>query len=213
MRILLTGASGFIGSTLAPRLLAEGHEVCALTREPGRVRSAISEASEIEVITGDVLTGVGLERAMESVGVAYYLIHSMESPLDGARTHGSFPERERVGARNFAAAARHARVERIVYLGGLLPRHGSVSPHLASRAEVEEILLAHVPASVALRASIVIGAHSRSFRLLVQLVERLPVLTLPAWRRFHTQPIDARDAIEMLAAAARLPTMAGRHWG
>ena len=75
---------------------------------------------------------------------------------------------------------------------------------------MEEILLEHVPDSVALRASIVIGARSRSFRLLVRLVERLPVLTLPAWRRFRTQPIDVRDTIEMLAAAARLPSVGGR---
>ncbi len=210
MRILLTGASGFVGSMLVPRLLAEGHELRALTREPARVRSAISEASEIEVVSGDVLTGAGLERAMAGVDVAYYLIHSMESPPAGTSWQGSFPDRERLGATSFAKQARRAGVERIVYLGGLLPRGGSASRHLASRVEVEEILLAHVPSSVALRASIVIGARSRSFRLLVRLVERLPVLTLPAWRRFHTQPIDVRDTIEMLAAAARLPTVAGR---
>jgi uncharacterized protein YbjT (DUF2867 family) len=210
MRILLTGASGFIGSELAPRLLDEGHDVRALGREPARVRSALTRSSEIEVIRGDVLGDEGLTRAMRGVDVAYYLIHSMESRPTGASRQRAFPERERTGARNFAAAARRAGVGRIVYLGGLLPRGGDASRHLASRAEVEEILLAHVPASVALRASIVIGARSRSFRLLVRLVERLPVLTLPKWRRFHTQPIDARDVTEMLAAAARLSTVAGR---
>jgi uncharacterized protein YbjT (DUF2867 family) len=235
MRILLTGASGFVGSTLAPALLAEGHEVLALARDPDRARRALAEAEawsgrgpvpagmpgvhvapatesahatrEVEVVRGDVLTGEGLARALQGAEVAYYLIHSMES---GTGDRGPFPERERVGAANFAACARRAGVERIVYLGGPLPRAGRPSRHLASRAEVEGILFEHVPASVALRASIVVGARSRSFRLLVRLVERLPVLMLPAWRRFRTRPIDARDAIEMLVAAGHVPAAAGR---
>jgi uncharacterized protein YbjT (DUF2867 family) len=119
-----------------------------------------------------------------------------------------FDERDRIAARNFADAAARAGVGRIVYLGGLLPRAGAASRHLASRDEVERILLAAVPDSLALRASIVIGARSRSFRFLVRLVERLPVLTLPAWRSFRTAPIDERDVIEMLAAAATLPSAA-----
>jgi uncharacterized protein YbjT (DUF2867 family) len=214
MRILLTGVSGFIGSTLAPALLAEGHELRGLTRDPRRAREApsspLASASEIELVRGDVLTGDGLARALAGVEVAYYLIHSMEGSLTGASPPSDFPERERLAARTFAAHARRAGVRRIVYLGGLLPRSGPVSRHLASRAEVEEILFAHVPGSVALRASIVIGVHSRSFRLLVRLVERMPVLTLPAWRRFRTQPIDVRDTIAMLTAAAQLPSVGGR---
>jgi uncharacterized protein YbjT (DUF2867 family) len=240
MRILLTGASGFIGSTLAPTLLGEGHELRALAREPARVHSALaargavstndappgpqapstgdalptrdapSGVPSIEVVRGDVLTGEGLAGALEGVEVAYYLIHSMEGASMGAAPPGGFAERERLAASTFAAHAQRAGVGRIVYLGGLLPRSGSVSRHLASRAEVEEILFECVPDSVALRASIVIGARSRSFRLLVRLVERMPVLTLPAWRRFRTQPIDVRDTIEMLAAAARLPGVSGR---
>ncbi len=165
-------------------------------------------AAAIEVVRGDVLTGEGLARALAGVEVAYYLIHSMEDTPGSAP--GSFAERERVAASTFAVHAAHAGVRRIVYLGGLLPRSGHVSRHLASRAEVEQILREHVPDSVALRASIVIGAQSRSFRLLVRLVERMPVLTLPTWRRFRTQPIDVRDTVEMLAAAARLTTVGGR---
>src|SRR2546421_2855209 len=125
----------------------------------------------------------------------------------------SFAQRDRLAARTFASEAARAGVQRSIYLGGLLPRPraGSrgldantwlISPHLASRAAVERILVDAVPGSVALRASIVIGARSRSFRLLVHLVERMPVLALPAWRRFRTQPVDARDVTEMLAAAA-----------
>jgi uncharacterized protein YbjT (DUF2867 family) len=223
MRVLVTGASGFAGSLLVPRLLRDGHEVLALAREPARIALAPAPPGRdgvggVEVIRGDVLTGAGLARAMDGVHVAYYLIHSMERSPAGV---GAFAERERIAARTFAAHAASSGVGRIVYLGGLLPRPNAtasqsarrgehdgsesaltLSAHLASRLAVERILLQAVPDSVALRASIIIGARSRSFRLLVHLVERLPVLALPAWRRFRTQPIDARDVIEMLAAAA-----------
>jgi len=101
-------------------------------------------------------------------------------------------------------------VERIVYLGGIVPEHGAQSPHLRSRLEVEEILLSAVPGSTALRASIVIGASSSSFRILVRLVERLRVLPLPRWRHNRTQPIDERDVIEFLARTPQVPDAAGR---
>lgn len=195
MRVLLTGASGFIGAMLAPRLQARGYDVRALAREPSRVQA------ELPVVRGDAVTGEGLREALEGVQVAYYLIHSMERAGTG---QGPFQERERVAAENFAAAAADRGVQRIVYLGGLLgdSREQTRSRHLASRKQVEHVLLAAVPGSVALRASIVIGARSRSFRLLVHLVERMRVLALPAWRRYRTRPIDERDIAEMLVSAA-----------
>ncbi len=222
MRILVTGASGFVGSLLIPRLYADGHQLVALGRDPARVRDALATAPRalpddaLEIVRGDALTGAGLERSLAGVEVAYYLIHSMESTAVATLR---FAQRERIAAANFADAARAAGVRRIVYLGGLAPRWGEsehggdggvepgASAHLASREEVERILLAAVPDSLALRASIVIGARSRSFRLLVRLLERLPVLALPAWRDFRTQPIDARDVIAMLSAcvSARPP--------
>jgi uncharacterized protein YbjT (DUF2867 family) len=213
MRILVTGASGFVGSRLIPRLLADGHEVRALGRTPARVYEALELehprgiAGSVEIFRGDALTGRGLARALDRVEVAYYLIHSMERSAAGA----PFAERERVAAHTFAAAAARAGVARIVYLGGLMPSGTApVSRHLASREAVERILLEGIPDSVALRASIVIGARSRSFRLLVHLVERLRVLALPAWRRYSTQPIDERDITAMLASAATAPEVAGR---
>ncbi len=159
---------------------------------------------------GDALSADGLAPALADIDVAYYLIHSMERP---SAPGVAFPERERLAAENFAAAATRAGVRRIVYLGGLTPRRAAaervatdadveISRHLASRAHVERVLLDAVPDSLALRASIVIGARSRSFRLLVHLLERMPVLTLPAWHALRTQPIDARDVTEMLAACA-----------
>jgi uncharacterized protein YbjT (DUF2867 family) len=212
VRVLVTGASGFAGSLIVPRLLEDGHSVRALAREPARVRAAgagglsPAHAAEIEIVRGDALSGDGLAGALRRVEIAYYLIHSMESPP--VTSAASFPERERIAALNFAAAAARAGVRRIVYLGGPLPREGDArSRHLCSRAAVERILLDAVPESVALRASIVIGARSRSFRFLVRLVERMPVLLLGAWRRFRTRPIDERDVAGMLLAAASAPAV------
>jgi len=195
MRVLLTGASGFIGALLAPRLQSRGYDVRALVRTHSRVQAGVP------VVRGDAITGEGLLEALDGVQVAYYLIHSMERAGAG---QGPFQERERLAAENFAAAAVDRGVQRIVYLGGLLgdSREQTRSRHLASRKEVEHLLMAAVPDSVALRASIVIGSRSRSFRLLVHLVERMRVLALPAWRRYRTRPIDERDIAEMLVSAA-----------
>ncbi len=217
MRILVTGASGFAGSLLVGRLLSEGHRVRALGRDPARVNRALERersqrpGAEAEVLRGDALSGEGLSEALDGVQVAYYLIHSMErAPAPSPAGGESFADRERLAADTFAAAAVRAGVDRIVYLGGLTGAPGGTSRHLASRREVEGILRDAIPDSVALRASIVIGARSRSFRFLVHLLERMPVLTLPAWRNFRTQPIDGRDVIAMLAAAAHSAPAAGR---
>ncbi len=203
MRVLVTGASGFAGSLLIPRLHRDGHELRAFVRDPARLH--IPSAWHVETVRGDVISGAGLAQALDRVEVAYYLIHSM----DGAAGR-DFPEQERTAAGNFAAAARQAGVQRIVYLGGPQHPRSAASRHLASRLAVESILLEAVPDSVALRASIVIGAGSRSFRFLVRLIERMPVLALPAWQRYRTQPIDARDVIDMLAAAAHVSAVGGR---
>lgn len=198
MNILVTGITGYVGSRLTPRLLADGHRVRGFTRHPGHAQLGIP------VATGDAVTGEGLHYALRDIEVAYFLIHSMEPSAAGA-----FDVRDRAAAANFARAAVAAGVRRVVYLGGLLPAHGRASAHLASRLEVENTLLDAVPDSVALRASIVIGARSRSFRFLVHLVERLPVLAVPAWRTHVTAPIDERDVIELLARAATSDAVGG----
>ena len=195
---LVTGGTGYVGSRLLRRLVEEGRPVRAFARRPELL-------DDVEGVRGDLLTGSGLEEALNGCSTAYYLVHSME-----AGSNGDFAGRDRTMAENFADAAARAGVERIVYLGGIVPAEHDLSPHLRSRLEVEEILLASVPGSTALRASIVIGAASSSFRILVRLVERLRVLPMPGWRNNRTQPIDERDVIEFLARTPEVPDAAGR---
>lgn len=199
MEVLLTGASGAIGSELAPALAEAGCRVRALARRPERVTAA----GIAETLVGDVVTGAGVPEALEGVDLAYYLVHSME-PGDE-----SFAERERRAASGFAEACREAGVRRICYLGGLVPAGAAASEHLSSRLAVEELLLEGAPEAVALRASIVIGSRSRSFRFLVRLLERSPVLPLPSWRDNRTQPIDSRDVTAFLVAAGTSPVVTG----
>jgi uncharacterized protein YbjT (DUF2867 family) len=198
MKILVTGVSGYVGAAIVPRLQHDGHSVVGFARDPRQVQV------DIPVVRGDAVTGAGLGEAMDEVEVAYYLIHSMEPSSDGR-----FADRERVAAERFAEAAAAAGVRRIIYLGGPLPPGPTTSPHLSSRLAVERLLLEAVADSVALRASIVIGARSRSFRFLVRLVERLPVLAVPAWHRNRTQPIDERDVLEFLVRAATSDAVGG----
>ena len=201
---LVIGATGYIGGRLVERLAREGRPLRAAGRDPGR----LEPRPGVEPVRVDVVTGEGLEEGLAGCDTAYYLVHSMER--SGSRD-GDFADRDRRAARNFVEAAQAAGVERAVYLGGIAPPRGTrPSPHMASRLEVEEILLDGLPRSVAFRASIVIGARSDSFRILVRLVERLRMLPFPAWRRNRTAPIDERDAIEYLARAPAVPAAAGR---
>jgi uncharacterized protein YbjT (DUF2867 family) len=220
MNILVTGVTGAIGAGLAPRLVAAGHGVRGFARDPARV----AVAGLAGVVRGDAVTGAGLGEALDGIDVAYFLIHSMEAAAQRAPTAepstdgsarpgrpaaeplvGGFAAHDRRAAEAFAEAAHAAGVRRVVYLGGLVPCDAHVSPHLASRLEVEEALLAAAPEGVALRASIVVGARSRSFRFLVRLVERVPVMPLPDWRANRTAPIDARDVMAYLVAAGTAP--------
>jgi uncharacterized protein YbjT (DUF2867 family) len=207
MRLLVTGVSGYVGAALVPLLHAGGHEVRGFARS--RERVAAAGVALDDVVLGDAISGAGLGRALDGIDAAYYLIHSMEGPANTG-----FPDQERRAAERFATAARAAGVRRVVYLGGLVPQEeGVASRHLASRLAVEQALLEAVAEPIALRASIVIGARSRSFRFLVRLIERLPVLALPAWRTNRTQPIDGRDMLEFLVRAADAPAeLAGRSY-
>jgi uncharacterized protein YbjT (DUF2867 family) len=206
MQTLVTGVSGYVGAALAERLRGDGHRVRGFARTRERVAAAGVELDEL--VLGDASTGWGLDRALDGVDVAYYLIHSMEGAAAGA-----FADTELRSAEAFAHAAAAAGLRRVVYLGGILPSDAPLSRHLASRLAVERALLDAVPQGIALRASIVVGARSRSFRFLVRLIERMPVMALPAWRENRTAPIDGRDMLEYLARAATAPArLSGRSW-
>ena len=193
-RILLTGATGYIGGRLLGILEARGLTVRCLARDPAGLRSRVAPTTE--VVKGDLQDPESLATALEGIDVAYYLVHSMGGT-------GDFEERDRRAARNFAAAAGTAGVRRIVYLGGL-GKGEDLSPHLSSRQEVGELLRQSGVQVVELRASIVIGSGSLSFEMIRALVDRLPVMITPRWVRVRAQPIAIEDVLAYLAEAGSL---------
>jgi len=200
VRVLATGATGYIGGRLVPGLVADGHHVRCLTRRPEKL-NGVPWADKVEVVEGDVLDASSLRAAVEGIDVVYYLVHSIGSGR-------SFEESDRLGATNLARAAATAGVKRIIYLGGLVPVGEEASPHLASRAEVGQIFLDSPVPSIVLQAGVIIGSGSASFEMLRYLTERLPVMLVPKWVSSLVQPIAVRDVlaylIGMLAAPAGL---------
>ncbi|WP_150308518.1 SDR family oxidoreductase [Planctomonas psychrotolerans] len=194
---LVTGATGYIGGRLVPRLLAAGYRVRVFVRNPGKLRD-VPWVDEVEVVEGDLGDPVSLRTATAGVDVLYYLVHSM-----GAK--GDFESTERSSAHNVAAAAAAADVSRIVYLGGLHPDTPTLSKHLGSRREVGTILMASGVPTIALQAGVIIGSGSTSFEMIRHLTEVLPYMPAPGWVRNHIQPIAVRDVLYYLVAAAALP--------
>ena len=193
--ILLTGATGYVGGQLLPRLLDAGHPVRCLVRDPAKAELPAAA----EVVRGDVVKDEGLREALEGVDVAYYMVHSMS----GADA-GDFVRRDRDAAANFGRAAAAAGVGRVIYLGGL--ESGShESEHLRSRAEVAEVLEELVPDFVHVRAAMVIGDGSASFIMLRNLVEKLPAMLTPKWVDTRSQPVSVRDVVGVLADLATFP--------
>jgi uncharacterized protein YbjT (DUF2867 family) len=190
VKVLVTGATGYIGGRLVPRLVELGHEVRVMVRDPSRIERR-TWAGEVEVVTGDVEKPDTLGPALQGIDVAYYLIHLMDSGQ-------GFVRRDRAAAENFVRAGGHLR--RVVYLGGLLPEAQRVSDHLASRAEVGDILRAGLP-TVEFRAGPVIGSGSASFEMVRYLTERLPAMVAPRWILNDVQPIAVRDILSYLLAA------------
>jgi uncharacterized protein YbjT (DUF2867 family) len=202
MRCLVTGATGYIGGRLVPRLLDEGHTIRCLSRSAGRLRD-VPWAGKVEIVQGDLSRPETLPAAFDGVDVAYYLVHSL-----GTR---GFEAKDRAAAQAFAAAARSAGVRRIVYLGGPEPAASEKpSAHLRSRAEVARILLASGVPTVVLRAAVIIGSGSASFEMLRYLTERLPIMITPRWVTNRIQPIAVRDVLRCLVAAAELPADVNR---
>jgi uncharacterized protein YbjT (DUF2867 family) len=195
---LVTGATGYIGGRLVPKLLERGINVRLLSRHPESLRQR-DWFSEVEAVAGDATNMADLAKAMAGVDVAYYLLHSLGSGPD-------FEETEREMATAFGAAAKAQGVGRIVYLGGMIPENdGDLSPHLRSRAQVGEVLRDCGVPTVELRAAVIIGSGSASFEMLRYLTERLPVMVTPRWVSTRTQPIAVRDVLHYLVGAAGIP--------
>ncbi|MER5640177.1 SDR family oxidoreductase [Kitasatospora sp. NPDC002227] len=203
-RCLVTGATGYLGGRLVPELLAAGHSVRCLVRDPSRLRD-LPWRAEVEAVAADVTRPATLEGAFDGVEVAYYLVHSLA-------TGPGFEETDRAAARAFGEAAARAGCRRIVYLGGLTPRgvpEERLSPHLRSRAETGRALRAGGVPVVELRAAVVLGSGSVSFEMLRYLTERLPVMVTPSWVDTRIQPIAVRDVLRYLTEAAALPEHPG----
>ena len=201
-RALVTGVTGYIGARLVPRLLDEGWQVRALTRDASKV-AARTWRDQVEVIEGDATSAATLADALADVDVAYFLLHSM----DGA---GNFAARDRELAQTFGRCAHDAGVGRIIYLSGLHPHDEELSEHLASRVEVGDILMASGAPTAVLQAAIILGSGSASFEMLRHLTTRLPAMITPKWLDNRIQPIAVRDVLHHLIAATTLPPEVNR---
>lgn len=190
MRVMVTGATGYIGGRLIPRLLADGHQVRVLVRDVDRVQGR-AWRDRVEVRQGDLEDASSLQGAFEGLDAAYYLVHSMYTGAD-------FAERDLAAARNFVAAA--AGVDHLIYLGGLLPPGPEVSEHLRSRADVGSVLREGLP-TTEFRAGPIIGSGSASFEMIRYLTERLPAMVAPRWIMNPVQPIAVADVLTYLVRA------------
>ena len=200
--ILVTGATGYIGGRLVPRLLELGYKVRCLTRDPARLQGR-PWFDQVEIAAGDVLQPETLAPAMQGVDTAYYLVHSLASGAD-------FHQRDLTAATNFGAAARAAGIQRIIYLGGLAEPETGLSEHLRSRQQTGDTLRAAGVPVTEFRAGVIVGSGSISFEMIRYLTERVPVMICPRWVYTRTQPIGIRDVLEYLVATLTVPESAGR---
>lgn len=201
-RILVTGATGYIGGRLIPRLLDAGYQVRVLVRDASRLQGR-EWLEKVEISEGDVLIPETLPAAMQGVTAAYYLIHSMMISDD-------FHERDLTAALNFSQAAEKAGVKRILYLGGLGKAEEDLSPHLRSRQKTGDALREYGVPVTEFRAAIIVGSGSVSFEMIRYLTERLPVMICPQWVYTKVQPIAIRDVLQYLVSSLSIPESANK---
>jgi len=204
LRCVVTGATGYIGTRLVPRLLDEGHQVRALARNPAKLAD-VPWRERAEVVRGDFADVDSLTAAFDGVDVVYYLVHSMGSAKN-------FAAEEDRAVRNVVTAARRTGVRRVVYLSGLHPENTALSTHLRSRTAVGDALIESGIEAAVLQAGVVIGSGSASFEMIRHLTDRLPVMTTPKWVHNRIQPIAVRDALHYLVAAATASLPSSRTW-
>ena len=199
-RVLVTGATGYIGGRLVPRLLAKGHRLRCVARNPSRLEGRPWPG--VEIVQGDLEDPAAPAQILHNIDVAYYLVHSMAAGQ-------AFRERDRAMALAFGAAAAQAGVRRIIYLGGLGDPEKVRSKHLVSRQEVGRSLAAAGVPVVEFRAAVIVGSGSASFEMIRHLTERLPVMIAPMWMNTRCQPIGIRSVMEYLVEALDHPTAEG----
>ena len=202
---MVTGATGYVGGRLVPRLLDAGHAVRCIVRAPAKLRDrAWFSHPHLEIVQGDLSDPADLQKQLQGCEAAYYLIHSMVA------AGPEYAERDREMALRFSAAAERAGVKRIIYLGGLGELGDGLSEHLRSRREVESALASGKTPLTVLRAALIIGAGSVSFEILRYLVERLPIMITPRWVSTECQPIGIANVLGYLIDCLRVPETAGR---
>jgi len=200
--ILVTGATGYVGGRLVPRLLEAGYRVRVLVRDAARLQGRVW-VKQVEVVSGDALEPETLTAALKDVSIAYYLIHGMQ----GGKVHA---ERDLQAAKNFAAAASQANIERIIYLGELVDPTSNLSPYLRARHETGHVLRQGKVPVTEFRAGMIVGSGSALFEMIRYLAEREPLLICPAWFYSEAQPIAIRDVLSYLIDAIQTPDSIGK---